>query len=327
MSDKVIRHYSRPYGDCRADKRLYFGGEWPWQTGVECAIPPLSILGPRNIILATDGNFYVTSISTSKFYKITPTGIATLASDIIASPFNLTQASDSNIYICSDNDIYKYTLAGATTIFNSSVTAPTSIITASDTNLYCASDNSTGRLWQVTLAGVATNIATISGYIGNIVQKGDNLYFFRSISPGTRAVYKSTLSGTTTQLYTSTDDVQYGAALHSNGNIYYISYYTGKMYVLTFSGPSETEFTEFITIEYGLQNIIAHSNGNFYVTNYETNKLWQVTLAGVATVIATDLGHPAGLVEGADHNIYVCGSSSNKIWKITTAGVKTEFVP
>ena len=45
MSDKVIRHYSRPYGDCREDRRLYFGGTWPWQQGPECVITPPVIAG------------------------------------------------------------------------------------------------------------------------------------------------------------------------------------------------------------------------------------------------------------------------------------------
>ena len=60
MSDKVIRHYSRPYGDCRADKRLYFGGSWPWQQGAECEIPapsygPYYVQVPSN----TPGTYYM----------------------------------------------------------------------------------------------------------------------------------------------------------------------------------------------------------------------------------------------------------------------------
>lgn len=58
MSDKVIRHYSRPYGDCRADKRLYFGGSWPWQQGA-------------------DHNIYVCGSSSNKIWKITTAGVKT----------------------------------------------------------------------------------------------------------------------------------------------------------------------------------------------------------------------------------------------------------
>ena len=60
MSDKVIRHYSRPYGDCRADKRLYFGGSWPWQQGAECEIPVPSG-GPYYVEIPahTPGTYYM----------------------------------------------------------------------------------------------------------------------------------------------------------------------------------------------------------------------------------------------------------------------------
>lgn len=58
MSDKVIRHYSRPYGDCRADKRLYFGGSWPWQQGAECEIPTPEPVDDSLGVLDVSTNYY-----------------------------------------------------------------------------------------------------------------------------------------------------------------------------------------------------------------------------------------------------------------------------
>ena len=65
MSDKVIRHYSRPYGDCRADKRLYFGGSWPWQQGAECTLREL----PLFAAIKADGIFRTSTDGVTWNYK------------------------------------------------------------------------------------------------------------------------------------------------------------------------------------------------------------------------------------------------------------------
>ena len=130
MSDKVIRHYSRPYGDCRADKRLYFGGSWPWQQGAECSIAPtiednLGVVDVSNISYDSPTTIYRSSgggtfeLVSWLGETLTVTSIDAPAGDTIGNTFPLT-LSDINVATIS----YTGSTSGDFTIHHNGLNSP-----------------------------------------------------------------------------------------------------------------------------------------------------------------------------------------------------------
>ena len=81
---------------------------------------------------------------------------------------------------------------------------------------------------------------------------------------------------------------------------------------------------------YGFREGVEASDGNYYFTT--SNGVEKITPEGVHTTLATGLGNPNGICEGADGALYTSptidgGTSDGNIWRITLEGAKSVFVP
>jgi hypothetical protein len=73
MAREIQYSSSRQYGDCRPNGRLYFGGEFPWKVGAECAVTPDT---PEFTVLAYDDNVYTSDTEIECGVVVNPTEVA-----------------------------------------------------------------------------------------------------------------------------------------------------------------------------------------------------------------------------------------------------------
>jgi uncharacterized repeat protein (TIGR03803 family) len=212
-----------------------------------------------SLVLATDGNFYGTTISGGAsgapgygtIFRITPSGVLTTlysfsnSSDGAYPEGPLIQATDGNFYgvtlggINVYGTIFRITPAGVLTSMYSfgdpEYGNPTGLIQASDGNFYgttTGSNGSIGTVFAITQLGVFTTLHTFKGPggsrpVGGLVQAADGNFYGTTIQGGTfgqGTVFKITAAGnyTVVRSFTMTDGISPDSSLiaSSDGNLY-----------------------------------------------------------------------------------------------------------
>jgi phage tail P2-like protein len=188
---------------------------------------------------------------------------------------------------------------------------------ASDGNLY-ATTYSSGSVLKITLAGVATTLASGLGTLYGICSASDgNLYVTERIGAALGSVLKITLAGDVTTLASGLG-VPYGICSASDGNLY-VTDNIGSVRKITLAGVATTLASGIGSGPYG---ICYASDGNLYVIK-DTGYILRITLAGVATTLVS--GFPPYMYrvcQVSDGILYVT-QYFGIIYEMTLAGVMT----
>jgi uncharacterized repeat protein (TIGR03803 family) len=324
---------------------------------------------PQGIILATDGNFYGTTEAGGangfgSVFKITPGGTLTTLYSFCAETncidgngptAALVQASDGNLYGTTyyggSNCVFgNLAVSGCGTVFR---------ITTSGqlTTLYNFCQTGDG---STCYDGSEPYSSLIQGSDGNLygttVYGGDNANDVGSSNGGYGTVFKMTLQGTLTTLFSFCNDlnstgycldgaIPYGGVLlASDGNFYGTLYNGGTgidnsggaVYKLTPSGKftalhyfgSKRNWTDGA---YPFDSLIQGTDGNLYGTTRNGGyggtlgggTVFKITPAGALTTLhlfrGTQGGFPySALLQGKDGKLY--GTDSTSVYKVSTTG-------
>jgi len=330
------------------------------------------------LVQITDGNLYgTTTSSSSTVFEIAPSGtfksLDSLGESLPSA--TLVQASDRNLYGTTSaggnegaGTVYRVTPGGAVTTlysFCSQLDCPDGsgpdggLIQASDGNLYgvtaAGGANSAGTVFRITLNGTLTtlysfcsqaNCADGSSPEAGLVQDSDGNFYGTTLENGADGggtIYRITLSGTLTTLYTfcSQTDCADGASpfaglIQANdGNFYGTTYggganRNGTVFRIT-PGGTLTELYSFCSQANCADGtgprggLIQATDGNLYGTttyggNVNYGTLFKIALNGTLTTLYSfcsehdckDGEYPlASLVQETNGNLYgtTAGSS------------------
>jgi len=304
---------------------------------------------PTGLLLASDANIYGTTHyggpnSAGTFFRIDSQGVLTSLASFqgIGSPSGqMIQATDGNIHgettgsgINFGGTIFKVTPSGITNFYEfcslpgcADGDLPSgSLIQAMDGNIYGTNlaggtNLYRGKVFRVTLGGVATPIYTFcslancaDGYnaVGVIEGSDGNLYGTTSLGGsysqcsvvGCGTVFKITTSGAFTTLYTfcsqtnCSDGNGPGVLIHAtDGNFYGITTYGGSsgigtVYRISSSGQF-TKLHDFTGADgsYPSWNLLQATDGNFYGTTRTGGSAGYGTVFRLSTGLAP-LVHP-----------------------------------
>ena len=275
----------------------------------------LAAFGANCLMQGSDGNFYGQQTGgNGTIFRITPTGTVTNFAGSSGSGLmnSIVQGTDGNFYGTKLNGgsttlglIWEMTPSGTFTILytftgGSDGLYPNALVQGSDGNFYGTTGNNSngnykGAVFQYTLSGTLTTLASFSGVDGaqpsvGLVQGNDGNFYGTTYSGGAAnhgVVFNVTSSGTLTTMYSfdSDGDEPYAGLIQgTDGNLYGTTLYggtlngllaanAGTVFKITTNGLFTSLYT-FATTNanyYTLGNqpyaaLLQGSNGNFYGT-------------------------------------------------------------
>jgi uncharacterized repeat protein (TIGR03803 family) len=292
------------------------------------------------LIQASDGNFYGGttfggSDADGVIYQINSTGSAfqtiysfTNGADGGQPEGQLLLGSDGYLYGATVSTVFKMTTAGAITTLAEPGGNPTTIIQASDGNYYFTTSLGSG-IYKITAStGEVTKLASAPGFgLYSLIQASDGNLYATEMGGGTggdATIFKCTLAGVVTVLYTFPSTVYPSSALieGADGQLYgtvgdNTQATAGQIYkVSTTTGNYTTIAT--IPNSAGYQvpgTLLLASDGNYYAlaqNGTDSTSLVKMTPGGtlsVPIVIANVGGLNDALIQGSDGAFYGTGSS------------------
>lgn len=302
---------------------------------------------PVYITKGSDGNLWFTERYSSRIGRITTAGVITeFALPTDSNPWDITLASDGNVYFSSDG--------GAPGSMTSGRVTPAGVITATAPVGRGMAAGPDGNLWgaygdnvrRSTLTGTITDfysgvtLGTRGGSPDNIINGPDgNLWFIES---GKDSVDRITPAGLITSFWPDQmRDVQglrqYGVlptkvVVGSDGT----AWIGGRGCGIAKISPAGI-YSQFCPAEadnynrsgdYGADHLVLGPDGAFWFFDGQNNRFGRVTTTGAYTffsnVISPNAGL-AGMTAGPDGNMWFTECSLGRIGRITPSGVVTEF--